>query len=65
MPPPKSPTTIHLRNKRVPTEQWEAIRPLFTRLYQEEKRPLKEVMEILEREHHFKATYVFPNPAHP
>jgi hypothetical protein len=56
MPPPKSPTALQLRNKRVPTEQWETIRPLFTRLYQEEKRPLKEVMEILERDHHFKAT---------
>jgi hypothetical protein len=43
-------------SKRIPSEQWEAKRVLITKLYQEEKRSLKEVMDILEREHGFKAT---------
>ncbi|KAL2756957.1 hypothetical protein ACRALDRAFT_1062623, partial [Sodiomyces alcalophilus JCM 7366] len=42
--------------KRVPTEIWEAKRPIITRLYQEEKRSLKEVMDIMEREYQFVAT---------
>ncbi|KAF4983393.1 hypothetical protein FZEAL_1122 [Fusarium zealandicum] len=42
--------------KRIPSAEWLAKRPIITRLYQEEKRPLKEVMEILEREHGFTAT---------
>lgn len=42
--------------KRVPTEEWEAKRPIITRLYQEEKRSLKEMMEIMERDYEFTAT---------
>ncbi|KAL0932943.1 uncharacterized protein CTRU02_211906 [Colletotrichum truncatum] len=42
--------------KRVPAEIWETKRPTITRLYQEEKRSLKEVMEIMERDYHFVAT---------
>ncbi|KAF9870765.1 hypothetical protein CkaCkLH20_11664 [Colletotrichum karsti] len=42
--------------KRVPAEIWETKRPIITRLYQEEKKSLKEVMEIMEREYHFTAT---------
>ncbi|RSL94817.1 hypothetical protein CEP52_012432 [Fusarium oligoseptatum] len=42
--------------KRIPSSEWEKKRPIITRLYQEEKRPLKEVMEILQREHGFTAT---------
>ncbi|KFA69124.1 hypothetical protein S40285_00022 [Stachybotrys chlorohalonatus IBT 40285] len=42
--------------KRIPTDQWDAKRPIITKLYQEEKRPLKEVMDILEKEHGFTAT---------
>ncbi|KAM0327681.1 hypothetical protein ACHAQA_005975 [Verticillium albo-atrum] len=42
--------------KRVPTEVWETKRPLITRLYQEEKKSLREVMEIMERDYHFVAT---------
>lgn len=37
---------------------WEDYRPIMRRLYMDEKRPLREVMEILEREFEFKATYV-------
>lgn len=44
--------------KRIPSSEWEKKRPIITRLYQEEKRPLKEVMEILQREHGFTATCV-------
>ncbi|CAG9994075.1 unnamed protein product [Clonostachys byssicola] len=42
--------------KRIPSEQWEAKRPIITKLYQVEKRSLKEVMEILERDYGFEAT---------
>ncbi|KAF7556623.1 hypothetical protein G7046_g6246 [Stylonectria norvegica] len=42
--------------KRIPSEEWEKKRPVITQLYQEEKKSLREVMEILEREHRFKAT---------
>ncbi|PNH62225.1 hypothetical protein VD0002_g5778 [Verticillium dahliae] len=42
--------------KRVPMEVWETKRPLITRLYQEEKKSLREVMEIMERDYHFVAT---------
>ncbi|KPM37279.1 hypothetical protein AK830_g9290 [Neonectria ditissima] len=42
--------------KRIPSSEWEKKRPIITRLYQEEKKPLKEVMEILERDHNFTAT---------
>ncbi|TDZ54639.1 hypothetical protein CTRI78_v006198 [Colletotrichum trifolii] len=42
--------------KRVPAEIWETKRPIITRLYQEEKKSLKEVMEIMERDYHFVAT---------
>ncbi|KAF5673442.1 hypothetical protein FHETE_3356 [Fusarium heterosporum] len=42
--------------RRIPGAEWEKKRPAITKLYQEEKRPLKEVMEVLEREHGFTAT---------
>ncbi|KAM0354196.1 hypothetical protein ACHAPU_001232 [Fusarium lateritium] len=42
--------------RRIPGVEWEKKRPVITKLYQEEKRPLKEVMEVLEREHGFTAT---------
>lgn len=46
--------------KRIPGEIWETKRPIITKLYQEEKKSLKEVMEVLERDHGFKATCVLP-----
>ena len=36
---------------------WEKIRPVFTKLYSTENRPLKDVKRMLEREHSFVATY--------
>ena len=36
---------------------WEVYREYFTQLYQNEERPLKEVMEIMKDRHHFHATY--------
>ncbi|GKT48927.1 uncharacterized protein ColSpa_09108 [Colletotrichum spaethianum] len=42
--------------KRVPAEIWETKRPIITRLYQEEKKSLKEVMEIMQRDYQFVAT---------
>jgi hypothetical protein len=35
---------------------WDAHRTLFTRLYQVEERPLKEVMEIMKDRYQFRAT---------
>ncbi|KAK1982290.1 hypothetical protein LZ30DRAFT_781406 [Colletotrichum cereale] len=43
-------------SKRLPAEIWETRRPIITRLYQEENKSLKEVMEIMQRKHHFAAT---------
>jgi hypothetical protein len=42
--------------RRIPNDQWEAKRALITRLYQKEKKSLKEVMDILERDYDFRAT---------
>jgi hypothetical protein len=36
---------------------WDVHREYFTQLYQDEERPLKEVMEIMKDHHHFRATY--------
>src|SRR5947209_19561951 len=36
---------------------WDVHREYFTHLYQDEERPLKEVMEIMKDRHHFRATY--------
>jgi hypothetical protein len=35
---------------------WDAVRPLITRMYKLEGKPLKEVMRIMETEHQFLAT---------
>lgn len=53
-----SPLPPSKTRKRVPAEIWEVKRPIITRLYQEEKRSLKEVMDIMERDYKFTATYV-------
>lgn len=60
-PIPRSPahrrdTSSESGKKRIPSEQWEAKRGIITRLYQEEKKSLKEVMDYLEKEHGFTAT---------
>jgi hypothetical protein len=36
---------------------WDDHREYFTQLYQDEERPLKEVMEIMKGRYHFRATY--------
>lgn len=41
-----------------PFSYWEDYKPIMRRLYIDEKRPLRAVMEILENEFDFKATYV-------
>jgi Clr5 domain len=38
-------------------QDWEDIRPIFTRLYSTENKWLKDVQDILSREHGFVATY--------
>lgn len=35
---------------------WDSARPLITKMYKHEGRPLKEVMKIMETEHQFLAT---------
>jgi len=39
-------------------DDWEAIRPTFTRYYIEERRTLPEVMEIMKQKHNFDARWV-------
>lgn len=39
---------------------WEYYKPVIRRLYVDEKRTLREVMDILENDFGFKATYVCP-----
>lgn len=39
-------------------EDWKKIRPVFTNLYSTEDKTLKDVKEIIERDHGFVATYV-------
>ena len=40
-------------------EEWEHIRPIFTKLYIVERKPLSQVSRILAGEHNFSATQVF------
>ncbi len=40
------------------TEEWNTKRELITRLYFEEDKTLKEVRQLLERDHNFQPTYV-------
>ena len=43
--------------KRYASEaDWNRQRDVVTRLYSDENRPLKEVMQIMEHEHHFSGT---------
>lgn len=51
-----SATQSRKTRKRIPSDQWEAKRPIITKLYQIEKKSLKEVMDIMEKEHNFTAT---------
>lgn len=51
-----SATQSRKTRKRIPSDQWEAKRPIITKLYQIEKKSLKEVMDIMENEHNFTAT---------
>ena len=38
--------------------EWERIKPVLQRLYVVEKRPLRDVVNILDQHHGFRATYV-------
>lgn len=40
----------------VPYDPWTTYKPIIERLYIEEKRPLKEVMQVMEAEHGFRST---------
>jgi hypothetical protein len=38
--------------------EWERVKPIVRRLYREERRPLRDVVVILDRDFGFRATYV-------
>lgn len=40
----------------VPDDPWTTYKPIIQRLYIEEKRPLKEVIQLMETEHGFRST---------
>ncbi|KAG6362042.1 hypothetical protein INS49_010271 [Diaporthe citri] len=40
----------------VPDDPWTTYKPIIERLYIEEKKPLREVMQVMEREHGFRST---------
>lgn len=64
------PATKHVMEEAAPSKRgdwpaalfsyWEDYKPIIRKLYIEEKRPLREVVEIMENEFDFKATYVCP-----
>jgi hypothetical protein len=43
---------------RSSTKDWDVQRPIIEHLYSTEDKNLKEVMEIMENEHEFHATYI-------
>lgn len=53
-PPCRLPTRT--TSSSVPDDPWTTYKPIIQRLYIEEKRPLKEVMKVMEREHGFRST---------
>lgn len=44
------------RKQWAKVEDWERVRPFIKELYKDELKPLKEVIAVLERDHHFFAT---------
>lgn len=54
------PPTYRLPNRpassSVPDDPWTTYKPIIERLYIEEKRPLREVVQVMEREHGFRST---------
>lgn len=63
--PSREPSVVALEPPKYPTAQeWDKIKPVFTKLYRTENRPLREVKDILERNHGFVATYGHPSVAY-
>jgi len=57
--PPRSrePSVVALEPPKHPTvEDWDKIKPVFTKLYRTENKPLKDVQSIIEQHHGFVAT---------
>ena len=50
--------------EQVPAEAWEAVKGTIRQLYLEERKPLKEVIQVMAEQHGFQATYV-PYPLSP
>lgn len=42
----------------MPAEAWEAVKGTIRQLYLEERKPLKEVIQVMADQHGFQATYV-------
>ena len=55
---PHLPVTRNSRGN-LTDQDWEDHRPVFVRIYSIERRSLQEVMEAMERDYGFLATYVF------
>lgn len=54
------PPTYRLPNRpalpSVPDDPWTTYKPIIERLYIEEKKTLREVVQVMEREHGFRST---------
>ena len=48
------------RRKWAKASDWLAVMPTIKRLYKDEKKTLKEVIDIMEAQHGFYATFVYP-----
>jgi hypothetical protein len=48
--------TPRVRKQWAKPQDWERVKPLIKQLYKDELKPLKDVMAIMEHEHHFFAT---------
>lgn len=54
----REPSVIAPETLKYPSaEEWDKIKPVFTKLYSRENRTLKEVKVMLEKNHDFIATY--------
>lgn len=53
----REPSVVPVRQEKYPTkEEWQDIKPIFTKLFINEDKPLNEVKAILERDRNFVAT---------
>jgi hypothetical protein len=58
--PSNVPMASSSRGRPVSAEDWEKNRETISQLYSTENKPLEEVMNVMELQYGFKATYVLP-----